>query len=222
MKARGEDCVARPTSTAPAQLTFKLDVATVPPGQPVLIKFPGPIPSKANSRTWVTIIEPSKPPGSFGTWEYVADGATSVKLAAPSQPGRYEVRMHTEYPKKSHNIVHRAPLTVDDQAKPQQIATTTTKYRFNVKPKTAAVGEPVELVFAQAMDAAPGEKFWVTIVKPGAADTTYGKYEYVPEGARKMLFAMPKQAGDYELRLHANYPTKTTNVVHRVKIHVGD
>ena len=34
---------------------------------------------------------------------------------------------------------------------------------------------------------------------------------------------MPAKAGDYEVRLHANYPTKTTNLVHRVKIHVvGD
>jgi hypothetical protein len=37
-----------------------------------------------------------------------------------------------------------------------------------------------------------------------------------------MLFEMPAEPGDYELRLHANYPTKATNVVHRVKIHVGD
>ena len=75
---------------------------------------------------------------------------------------------------------------------------------------------------AQPMTAAPGERFWVTVIQPGDADDKYGKYEYVPDGARKMLFEMPKEDGDYELRLHANYPTKSTNVVQRVKIHVGD
>jgi eukaryotic-like serine/threonine-protein kinase len=221
MKVKGEGCVALPTLAAPAQLTFKLESSTVPPGQPVIIKFPGPMPSKANNRAWVTVIEPGKPPSSYGTWEYVADGATTAKLAAPTKPGTYEVRLHTEYPAKSFNVVHSAVLIVDDQAQPTKPAAAT-KFRFHVKAKVAAAGEAVELVFAQPMDAAPGEKFWVTVVKPGDADDKYGKYEYVPEGARKMLFEMPKDPGDYELRLHANYPTKATNVVHRIKIHVGD
>ena len=219
MKVKGEQCVALPVSTAPAQLTFKLEASTVAPGEPIHIKFPGPIPSKSNSRAWVTVIEAGKPASQYGTWEYVADGATTAKLAAPSKPGAYEVRLHTDYPKKSTNVVHTVPLTVDDAAKPAPPAQTT-KARFSIKSKTAKAGEPVEIVFAQPMVAAPGEKFWVTIVKPGQADDQYGKYEYVPENARKMLFEMPKQPGDYELRLHANYPTKATNVVHRVKIRV--
>jgi serine/threonine protein kinase len=222
MKVKGDQCVALPVSTAPVQLTFKLEATTFAPGAPIVIKFPGPMPSKGNNRAWVTVIEPGKSPASFGAWEYVADGATTAKLAAPTTPGNYEVRLHTEYPKKSHNIVHTAPITVDDQAKPATQPAAAAKYRFRIKGKTAAPGEPIELVFAQPMDAAPGEKFWVTLVKPDEADDKYGKYEYVPEGARKMLFAMPKEAGDYEIRLHANYPTKPTNVVHRVKIHVGD
>jgi eukaryotic-like serine/threonine-protein kinase len=221
MKAKGQDCIALPVSTAPAQLTFKLESTTVAPGEPIVIKFPGRMSSKANSRAWVTVIEAGKPPSAYGTWEYVADGATTAKLAAPTKPGSYEVRLHTEYPTKSTNVVHSAALVVDEQARPKPPAQTT-KFRFHVKAQAAAAGEPIELVFAQPMVAAPGEKFWVTVVKPGDADDTYGKYEYVPEGARKMLFEMPKAPGDYELRLHANYPTKATNVVHRVKIHVGD
>ena len=220
MKVKGETCVALPTSTAPAQLTFKLDASKVAPGEAINIKFPGPMPSKSNHRAWVTVIEAGKPPTAYGTWEYVVDGATTAKLAAPKTPGSYEVRLHTEYPTKSTNVVFSAPLTVDEQAAPNpQVAT---KFRFHVKGKTAAAGEPVELVFAQPMTAAPGERFWVTVVAAGDADDKYGKYEYVPDGARKMLFEMPKQPGDYELRLHANYPAKATNVVHRVKIHVGD
>jgi hypothetical protein len=83
-------------------------------------------------------------------------------------------------------------------------------------------GEAIELVFPQGMEALPGEKFWVTIVRPDTEPDSYGKYEYVPAGARTMQFEVPTDTGDWEIRLHANYPTKATNVVHRVKIHVTD
>jgi len=223
MKVKGEACVAPPASTQPAvvQQTFKLDAKSYAPGDPITITFPGPMSSKQDSRAWITVIEQGKSPSSYGTWEYVADGATSAKLAAPKQPGAYEVRLHTDYPKKSFNVVHTVQLTIVDKAQPAP-GVTPTKFKFHVKTKTVPPGEAVELVFAQQMQAAPGEKFWVTVVRPDAAPESYGKYEYVPDGARKMLFEMPKDPGDWEIRLHANYPTKATNVVHRVKIHVGD
>ncbi|HEU4616291.1 MAG TPA: hypothetical protein VFS15_29535, partial [Kofleriaceae bacterium] len=158
-----------------------------------------------------------KPPTQYGAWEYVADGATTAKLVAPKAPGSYEVRLHTEYPAKATNVVFAVPLEVADAAAKMPA----TAYKFHVKGgKDIHAGDKVELVFAQPMDALPGEKFWVTVVKPDVAADSYGAYDYVPPGARKMMFEVPKEPGDYELRLHANYPTKSTNLVHRVKIHV--
>jgi serine/threonine-protein kinase len=244
MKRKGESCIevvaAKPTtapstpttttptttpsSTAPAQiatsgtLTFKLDRKAYGPGEPITVTFPSAMSSKPNNRAWVTVVEAAKPPTQYGAWEYVADGATSAKLTAPKTPGSYEVRLHTEYPAKSTNVVFAVPLTVADAA----AKTPATAYRFHVKGgKDIHAGDKVELVFAQPMDALPGEKFWVTVVKPDADPDSYGTYNYVPAGARKMMFEVPKQPGDYELRLHANYPTKSTNLVHRVKIHVS-
>ncbi|HEX5063666.1 MAG TPA: protein kinase [Kofleriaceae bacterium] len=236
MRAKGEACIAAPTptptvpgstapaSTAPAQIataghpTFKLDAKTYAPGDPITIKFASALSSKPNNRAWVTWIDAGKPQTAYATWEYVADGATTAQLAAPKQPGSYEMRLHTNYPTQSYNVVHTVPFTVDEAAASTKPATT--KYRFHVNKKTATAGESIELTFGQPMIAAKGERFWVTIVKPGAADDSYGKYEYVPDNAHKMMFEMPGEPGDYELRLHANYPTKSTNVVHRVKIHV--
>ncbi|HEY5925752.1 MAG TPA: hypothetical protein VIV11_28895, partial [Kofleriaceae bacterium] len=219
MKARGEQCIAQQIATA-SHATFKLDASTYAPDAPITIKFPGAMSSKANNRAWITIVEAGKPPAAYGGWEFVADGATTAKLAAPKQPGGYELRLHTEYPAKSTNLVHKVAFSVDAAAPQPQLPAT--KWRFHVKDKTVQAGEAVELKFAQAMEAAPGEKFWVTIVKPDADAASYSKYEYVPPGAHKMLFAVPNEPGDYELRLHANYPTKATNLVHRVKIRVGD
>jgi hypothetical protein len=220
MKTKGEQCVASGAQGAAVQVTFKLDANAYLPGDPVTIKFPGPMSSKTQNRAWVTIVEVGKPPSAYGVWEYVQDGAAATKLVAPTAPGNYEVRLHTEYPAKSHNVVHTVPIKIDPDAQSSKPATT--KWRFSIKTKSVAPGEAVELSFAQPMEALPKEKFWVTVVKPDQALDSYGKYEYVPPGARKMLFEMPKEAGDYEVRLHANYPTKSTNVVHRVKIHVGD
>jgi hypothetical protein len=239
MKRKGESCVeavaqksittptttptTTPSSTAPAQiatsgkLTFKLDRTAYGPGEPITITFPSAMSSKSNNRAWVTVVEAAKPPTQYGAWEYVADGATSAKLVAPKAPGSYEVRLHTEYPAKSTNVVFSVPVTIDDKTAPAAPK----NFKFHVKVKTVAPGAPVEVVFPQGMEAAPGEKFWLTVVRPDAGPDSYGKYEYVPANARKMLFEMPKEEGDWELRMHANYPTKSTNLVHRVKIHVG-
>jgi hypothetical protein len=88
--------------------------------------------------------------------------------------------------------------------------------------KTAQAGDEIEITFPVAMKAADGEKFWITIVPRGAGDTTYGTWQYVTDGARTMPFKMPAAVGDYEIRLHANYPRLTTNVVHRAQIRVED
>ena len=234
-KRKGEDCIppvavkppAAPASTAPTAPTqiatsgtptFSLDAKAYGPGEPIAITFPAAMSSKPDDRAWVTVVAAGKPPTEFGTWEYVADGAATAKLVAPKQPGSYEVRLHTGYPAKRTNVVHTVPFTVAAAA----ARTPATAYRFHLEGgKTVHAGDKVELVFAQPMDALPGEKFWVTVVKPDLAADRYGAYDYVPPGARKMLFEVPKEPGDYELRLHANYPTKATNLVHRVKIHVA-
>jgi hypothetical protein len=65
-----------------------------------------------------------------------------------------------------------------------------------------------------------GERFWVTVVPDGAFDSSWQQYRYVPHDARTLLMPLPKDRGDYEIRLHANYPTRTTNVVHRVRIRI--
>jgi hypothetical protein len=70
------------------------------------------------------------------------------------------------------------------------------------------------------MRALPSEQFWVTVVERGTADSKWGKYAYVPPNARTMSLEVPSAPGDYEIRLHANYPTKTTNLVHRAALRV--
>ena len=65
------------------------------------------------------------------------------------------------------------------------------------------------------------ERFWITIVAKGSPDTTWGSYQYVPDGA-KSVEMHPATAGDFEIRLHGNYPTLSTHVVDRHAIHVDE
>jgi eukaryotic-like serine/threonine-protein kinase len=217
----GSDTASRSSTAmiATSAPSFRLDAKVVAPGEEIEIRFAAPVSSKPQSRAWITVIAADQPPSAYGEWSYLDDGATSATLKAPSKPGAYEVRLHTDYPAKSFNVQHTVALTIGPEAEAPQV-TPLSSQRFTVGAATVKPGAKVHVTFATALHAAPKEQFWVTIVEAGAADSSWGAYEYVQPGARRMQLAAPTKPGDYEVRLHANYPTKTTNLVHRVAIHV--
>ncbi|MBV8760375.1 MAG: serine/threonine protein kinase [Deltaproteobacteria bacterium] len=91
---------------------------------------------------------------------------------------------------------------------------------FGVAASTVKAGEPVAIVFPAPLQAKHGEQYWAAIVAVGQPDSEWGVWSYVPDAARRLVLKAPTSAGDYEVRLHGNYPTKSFNVVHRVRIHV--
>ncbi len=210
---------AQPAGPAP---TFKLDRKAYGPNDVIMITFASPVTSPTNNRAWITVVEASKSPSEYGSWTYIDDNATTAKLPAPGDAGSYEVRMHTDYPTRSFNVRHAVPVTVEDKkpAPKNGGGTSRNDQRFMLASKTAKAGDSIEITFPVAMKAADGEKFWITIVAKGAADAAYGAYAYVPDGARVMQFDLPTSPGDYEIRLHANYPRLSTNLVHRAALHV--
>ncbi len=232
MNGKGETCVeAKQIATSNPQPiknvattgspTFKLGAQTYGPGDRVQIKFTSPVSSKTNDRAWVTIIEAGKPPAAYGTWEYVKDGATTAELGAPDRPGAYEVRMHTHYPAKSTNVTWSVAFTVGEPPpKPDPVSTPVDRQKFKLASQVVPSGGKAELTFPAAMKALPGERFWVTVVEASKDASAYGHYEYVPDGAKAMAIVVPSAPGEYEVRLHANYPTRSTNLVHRARIRV--
>ena len=208
-----------PTQATPAP-SFRLGSASYAPGADIAVHFASPVASPANHRAWLAIASAGSPPSSYDNWDWVADGATAATLKAPTQPGAYEVRLHTDYPAKQYNVRQSIKLTVGAAHAAPSSETPRAQQRFTLRTTTLHPGEAAQIDFATALHAAPGEQFWVTVVAKGAADTSWGKYDYVPDGARAMQLAVPAKPGDYELRLHANYPRLTTNVVDRVAITV--
>jgi hypothetical protein len=217
---------------------FTLGATTYRAGEAVVMKFALPVPSAGNRRAWVTIVEANKPKDSYASWEYVTDNARSATMKAPTAPGQYEARVHTDYPTKQTNMRYSVRFEVKPAAGASEgtgSATTATststppaeievtplaKQKFKLKSTQLAPRETAVLLFPQAMHAEKGERFWVTVIRAGATDSEYGAYEYVADRATSAKLVMPSVAGDYQIRLHANYPTKATNVVHRVAVTV--
>ena len=233
MLAKAEQCVALPAKAEPqpvqiaaAPPSFTLDHQTYVGGESIEVHFQSPISSPEGSRAWLTTADAASGPTAYGNWEYVPDHAHSATIKAPEKPGNYQVRLHTEYPKKSTNLVFSVGFTVaDNQAPPPPKAALATptplaQQRFTVLTPTIRAGGKVDIRFPTPMVAVGAEQFWVTIVAKGAADSAYGSWEYLPAGARTMTITAPTTGGDYEVRLHANYPTKTTNLVFRAPLRV--
>jgi eukaryotic-like serine/threonine-protein kinase len=208
-----------PSRPKPGGAVPKLELRskTYPTGGTITVTFAAPMPSPGNNRAWVTVVAAGARPDQYDRWTYVENGATTAILPVPSAPGAYEVRLHTDYPQRSTNLRQSVPITVKDATGGSSV-----EHRFMLATKIARVGALVDVTFPGPMKAAAGEKFWITTIEKGAPDSKYGQWAYVEDGAREMSIPMPTTPGSYEIRLHANYPRLSTNVVHRASIRVED
>jgi hypothetical protein len=114
-------------------------------------------------------------------------------------------------------LTTRGETCIEPPATP---AATLSPEMFSVVPSAVTAGDAVTLSFPAPLDAKQGEQYWAAIVAVGKPDSEWGIWEYVPQHARKLSLKAPATPGAYEVRLHGNYPTKSYNVVHRVRITV--
>ena len=89
--------------------------------------------------------------------------------------------------------------------------------RFSA-PGNAPAGSRLAVRFPVALHAREGEQFWVTVVTAGSAPGAWGRFEYLEQDVKGASLALPTEPGAYELRLHANYPTKSNNMVFRAPL----
>lgn len=92
--------------------------------------------------------------------------------------------------------------------------------KMSLAKASVAAGTTVRVTFDGPMKALPGEKYWITIVDAAAGPTAYTSYKYLDPDATSIDLAAPAVAGDYEVRLHGNYPTQTYNLLLRTKLTV--
>lgn len=82
-------------------------------------------------------------------------------------------------------------------------------------PKSAAPGEPVVVTYKSPIASPEGDRYWITITEAGAADSEWGAWAYVDDGATSTTLTAPAAPGSYEIRLHDHYPTNPFNVAQR-------
>jgi hypothetical protein len=88
---------------------------------------------------------------------------------------------------------------------------------LSLNKRVFAPGEPVVATFSRLPR--HGDSFWATITGPGAPDATYGAWDWVALDATSVTLR-PSEAGEYELRLLANWPRRSAHVVGRAPFSV--
>ena len=80
----------------------------------VKIKIAGVVKNEEKSRYWVNIVKAGSPESEWGSWIWVSDGTTELDIPMPGDvvEGAYEVRLHSDYPVKTFNIIDRKPVTI--------------------------------------------------------------------------------------------------------------
>jgi hypothetical protein len=83
----------------------------VPAGAPVVVHLEDATSAPRSGALWLTLA-PSDAPESFVGERIVVEGAMTHATLNTMRPGRYEVRLHDDWPKRPHHLVARTPIDV--------------------------------------------------------------------------------------------------------------
>ena len=167
--------IARQTLTVTA-VTASLTAPTqVAAGAKFKVSWTGP----NNARDFITIVKAGTREGTYQDYVYTSKGST-LEFAAPDAAGQYELRYLTA---SKYITLARATITVG-------AVNATLK-----APAQVAAGAK----FQVAWTGPNNERDFVTLVKAGAAEKSWERYDYTSKGSTLTLTA-PDVPGNYELR----------------------
>ena len=205
-----------PTDDAAVQAT--LEAASIELGQAPAVTFNVPLRPITGEKYWIGIANAELPAEASGLWKMLSPGDTRVTLDQPISTGKHRITLHANYPTRSTHPIATLELDVtgDAAGAPTDLA----GLELVLAAPSIKVGEQATVTFSSPLRARTGEKFWITLIPAGQDDTEWGQYTYVDVGAGSVELPAPTEPGDYEVRLHAQYPTKSSNVVARAKLEV--
>jgi hypothetical protein len=164
--------------------------ASIKAGAEFQVAWTGP----KNPRDYVTIGNAAQ---KYLDYKYVSAGSP-MKLTAPIEPGEYEVRY----------ILGQGDTIIAAQ-------------KVTVGSVSASLTLPAQVTAGKAMPVkweGPGNpRDYLTIVKAGAQEQTWGRYEYITKGNPVPLIA-PDAPGEYEVRY---LTAQGNNTLARAKFTVG-
>lgn len=171
----GNTIIARQTLTVTAVSATLSAPAQVAAGAKFKVSWTGP----GNARDFITVVKAGTAERTYQDYVYTNKGST-LEFTAPDAAGAYELRYLTA---GQYTTLARAPLTVG-------AVSATLK-----APEQVAAGAG----FQVAWTGPNNPRDFVTLVKAGAAEKTYERYEYTTKGA-VLSFTAPDVPGQYELR----------------------
>ena len=174
----GEKVIARRTvlvTEVDASISAPLNVSV---GSKIKVNWTGP----DTERDFITITTPDAGETRYTSYAYTKDGDEAF-LEAPTAPGSYEYR----YVQSSEKVLFRLPFIVEDV--------------------TATLEAPTEIGAGATVTVnwtgPDNERDFITVTKPGEAESRYTSYGYTKDGASTKLI-LPLEPGDYEYRYVMN------------------
>jgi Ca-activated chloride channel family protein len=166
--------IAKPITLSAASASVSAP-ASVAAGAHFEVQWTGP----GNDRDYITIGETTPGGRLYLNYEYAGRGSP-LTLAAPDNPGNYEVRYILGV---GDTVLARQPITVGGVTASVTV------------PAQVAAGARFKVSWTGPSN--PGD--YITMVQAGAAEKTWDRYEYTSKGKALELTA-PDVPGDYEIR----------------------
>lgn len=92
--------------------------------------------------------------------------------------------------------------------------------RMTVDPNPVTASTTVWARFDRPINGRATDQYWIVIAPAGAAGSYRDGREHVPRNAEGMKLQAPPAPGDYEVRLHGDWPKREDNVVSVVQLRV--
>lgn len=171
----GNTIIARQALTVTAVNATLSAPSQVAAGAKFKVSWTGP----DSARDFVTLVKAGTAERTYQDYVYTSKGGT-LEFTAPDAAGAYELRYLTG---GQYQTLARIPLTVG-------AVSATLK-----APAQVAAGAGFQVTWSGPNN----PRDFVTLVKAGAAEKTYERYEYTTKGA-VLSFTAPDVPGQYELR----------------------
>lgn len=164
-----------PVKVVAATATLEVP-ATVAAGAPVSVTWSGP----DNPRDFISIDPEGAAESAYGAYAYTTKGSPLV-LAAPTAPGRYQVRYHLGA--SGYAVIGAAPLTVGEVSATLEA------------PARAAAGSTITVAWTGPDNSGD----FISIDPADAAESQYSRYVYTRDGSPVEL-VVPDAPGRYLVR----------------------
>lgn len=102
-----------PSRSRPEPLPSFVAATSATPGSELEVRFSSRVSSREGDRAWMTIAPVWSEDVERGEGRFVPDGAERMGLTVPTQPGAYEVRLHSHHPVLAYRVEQRSPLDVE-------------------------------------------------------------------------------------------------------------